>query len=199
MNKVLIGFNVILAAAVIYLFVSKSSPAPETKKGEVLSAAFVGDKTKGDLRIAYLNLDSLNEKYELFKDEAAKLQVIGTNIQQEIAQREQQAINKSQSIQKDFELKTKSEQQQAYMILQKIENDFMVFKNTRSAYLDSVQVAISKRGEAALKKFLKTFCADKKIDFVLRDGYASAILFGDSLFSITNIVAEGLNAEYKKK
>jgi Skp family chaperone for outer membrane proteins len=199
MNKILIGFNIVLAAAVIYLFATRPSVSNEPEKKEVkLNAAFAGDKGKGDLRIAYLNLDSLNETYQLFKDEAQKLQGIVAQIEQEIQQKQQTAMAKSQALQKDFELKTKSEQQYAYATLQKIENDFMVFKNRRSGYVDSLQIAISQKGEASLKKFLKTFCAEKKIDFVLRDGYASAILYGDNVFNITRAVADGLNAEYKK-
>jgi Skp family chaperone for outer membrane proteins len=199
MNKVLIGFNVVLAAAVIYLFVSRPSGSKEAEKKQLpVNSAFTGDKGKGDLRIAYLNLDSLNQTYNLFKDESQKLQVIGAGIEQEIQQKQQNAMARSQALQKNFELKTKSEQEQAYMMLQKIENDFMVFKNKKTAYIDSLQVTISQKGEAALKKFLKSFCTEKKIDFVLRDGYASAILYGDEVFSITKVVSDGLNAEYKK-
>ena len=101
MNKVLIGFNILLAAAVIYLFVRPSGGKEEVKKAEVkMNAAFTGEKTKGELRVAYVNIDSLNQKYELFKDEAKRLEGITQSIQKELQDAEQTAIRKSQNLQR---------------------------------------------------------------------------------------------------
>lgn len=200
MNKVLIGFNVILAAAVIYLFVRPSGKKEEEKKSEVkMSAAFTGDKAKGEVRIAYVNIDSLNQKYELFKDEAKRLQEIGSQIQQEMKAAEDNAIRKSQALQsRDMNIMTDREKQAVYNQLQKLQNDFMILKETRGAYMDSLQQAISMRGDQALKTFLKQFASEKKIDYILRDGFASPLLYGDSIYDITDVVAAALNEEYLK-
>lgn len=198
MNKVLIGFNIVLAAAVVYLFVKSPGKKEEEKKAEVkMNAAFAGEKTKGDLRIAYVNIDSLNVKYELFKDEAKRLEGITTNIQKELQQAEQNAIRRSQALQnRDINIMTDREKQQVMMSLQKIEADFMMLKNKRGAYLDSLQSAISMDADKSMKSFLKKFASEKKIDFVLRDGFASPMLYGDNIYDITEVVAKALNDEY---
>jgi len=200
MNKVLIGFNIVLAAAVVYLFVKSPGKNTEEKKTEVkMNAAFAGEKNKGDLRIAYVNIDSLNVKYDLFKDEAKRLEGITTNIQTELQQAEQTAIRKSQALQnRDINIMTDREKQAVMMSLQKIEADFMMLKNKRGAYLDSLQNAISMKADQSLKAFLKKFSAEKKIDFVLREGFASPMLYGDAIYDITDVVAKALNDEYMK-
>lgn len=201
MNKVLIGFNVVLAAAVVYLFVKAPSAKQDNKKTpEVkMNAAFTGEKSKGELRIAVVNIDSLNMQYELFKDEAARLQKITQEIQKEMQQAEQKAMQKMQYYQsKDPNLMTNKEKQDAGYQMQKIEQDFMILKNKKSIYLDSLQTEVNVKGDQALRKFLKDFSADKKIDFILRDGYASPLLYSDSVYDITAVVAKALNEEYKK-
>lgn len=201
MNKVLIGFNVLLAAAVVYLFVqSPGNKTEEPKKNTTeVNAAFVGEKAKGDLRVAVVNIDSLNVKYDLFKDEAARLQKRTSEIRQELQTAKDKAMRRMQAIQsKDPNLMTNSEKQNAGFQLQKIEQEYMILENKRSVELDSLNAVISERGNESLKKFLQSFAAEKKIDFVLRDGYMSPILYGDTIYDITDVVAKALNEEYQK-
>lgn len=199
MNKILLGFNVILGAAVVYLFFKKPTET-EKKNGNKTTQElpFSGEKSKGDLRIAFLTVDSLNENYQLFKDELKKMESVVQQLNQEVMDEERKAMMKAQALQKDFQYKPQSEQQRVGMLLQKMEQDFMMFKAKRERHIDSLQSAVTQRGEKALKKFLKTYCKENKIDFVLRDGIASSIMFGDTIFDITKLVTKALNDEYQK-
>lgn len=207
MNKVLVGFNVILAAAVVYLFVARpgngeeeTEPQKETKT-EVktgTSTVFKANKGDGELRVAFIQADTLSARYDFFKQVEMEINMKSEQIGKELQAKEKQLMGASQRIQKDFELKTKSEQEQAYMQMQNLEMNYQKFKEEKMRELDDLRNSNLSKADDALKKFLKTYCAENKIDFVLRDGLTGSMFYGNTIYDITEDVAKGLNAEYKK-
>lgn len=208
MNKVLIGFNVVLAAAVVYLFFKKPGKPGETEtenKTEVKSTApstnkaFSSAKSDGQLRVAFINSDSLSSQYLLFKEAETELTTLSEQIGKELQAKEASLMATGQRLQKDFELKTKSEQEAAMRQMQSMEAGYNKFKEEKMAILDRVRNENLMKAETALKKFLDTYCEANKIDYVMREGSTGSIFYGNKVFDITNDVAIGLNAEYNKK
>ncbi|HYG52118.1 MAG TPA: OmpH family outer membrane protein [Flavobacteriales bacterium] len=209
MNKVLIGFNVVLAAAVVYLFF-RSPSAPAGKKGEaakeepvkktpMTSTVFKGSKGTGEIRIAFINSDSLSASYQLFKDAEAELNKLSMEVQKQLQSREQGLIATAKALEKDFNMKTLSEQQQAQQKMQNLEMAYNKYKEEQMTMLDKVRNDNLIKGDMALKKFLEGYCAENKIDYVLRDGMVGALFYGNPVYDITADVAKGLNAEYNNK
>jgi Skp family chaperone for outer membrane proteins len=207
MNKVLIGFNIVLATAVAYLFFTKPSAEEKkeetvktepVKKTQMTSSVFKGSKGSGELRVAFINSDSLSASYQLFKDAEAELNKRSTEVQKQLQTKEANLMAYARSLEKDFNLKTLSEQQQAQQAMQGLEMQYNKFKEEQMAVLDQLRNENLVKGDAALKKFLTGYCEENKIDYVIRDGVVGSIFYGNPVYDITADVAKGLNAEYKK-
>lgn len=205
MNKILLGFNVILAIAIVYLFVKpangdkneeKEKPIKETNTKE--KNAFSSEKTEGQLRIAFIQSDTLSSRYDLFKETETELNKLSQEVNQQLQAKEQSLMAQGQKLQKDFELKTKSEQEQAMRQMQNLEMNYNKFKEEKLGELERFRNENLIKAETALKAFLEKYCVDNKIDYVLRDGMAGSIFYGNKIFDITSDVAKGLNEEYHK-
>lgn len=204
MNKVLIGFNVVLAIAVAFLFFKKPSTGEEkTEKQESTKPAsetkvFGSKKGSGELRVAFIQSDTLSKRYTLFQETETELNKLSEQVSKELQSKEQNLMATGQRLQKDFEMKTKSEQEAAMRQMQALEMNYNKFKEEKLAELDRFRNENLVKAENELKKFLEKYCTDNQIDFVLRDGMAGSIFYGNKAFDITDDVAKGLNEEYQK-
>lgn len=208
MNKVLIGFNIVLAAAVAYLFFTRPSgdagKTEETvktepvKKTPMTSTVFKGNKSTGELRVAFINSDSLSASYQLFKDAEAALNKLSTEVQTQLQKKETYLMSYAKNVEKNYNTMTLSEQQQAQQTMQGLEMQYGKYKEEQMTMLDKMRNDNLIKGDAALKKFLSGYCEENKIDYVLRDGMVGALFYGNPVYDITADVARGLNAEYKK-
>ncbi len=205
MNKIVVGFNLILAAAVVWLFFKSPSGNTKTEenkipKTEIVATGnkFTTEKGKGEVRVAFINSDSLSVRYELFKKAESDLTVLNEKIGKELQQKEQSLMATGQRLQKDFDIKSKSEQEAAMRQMQALEMNYNKFKEEKMAELDKVRNENLQKADEALKKFLEKYCADNKIDFVLKDGMVGSIFYANKIFDITDDVANGLNNEYNK-
>jgi len=200
MNKVLIGFNVVLAAAVAYLFF-KSPSEPTKKEGEkqAQETPFKGKKSKGELRIATVDLDSITNSYQLFKDQKVKMDQLGNQFMEELADMENKLIGASKKYEKDYNILTLSERQQREMYLQKMQNDYMILKEQRMGFMDSVRNSLNERAMIKLEGFIVDYSKKNEIDFVFpRLAAAKTLLYAEKSYDITGVCIAFLNEEYKK-
>ena len=206
MNKISVALNAVLLIAVAILFFlyfslnSKLSTSSEgTSEAGKKTPKLITDPSKlANAKIAYINIDSLNSKYQFITDksqEINKRQMALENtlnsmygkFQQEVADLQQAA---QAGLRSETELKKEEERLQIKQ--QDIANKEKQLQalgeevaNTQANMLRSVSIFIEKYN-------------DNKFDYILAytSNNISSVLFAKSELEITNEIVDGLNKEY---
>jgi len=196
MNKIGI-FNLVLAAAVVALFVLFFTAKPSCcKKSDVPQQV-----VEGNLPIAYLNLDSLLVNYTFAQeaqeklmskqeDARLKLSTKARTLQAEMAdfQRkyENNAFLSQERAQSEYQ-RLQRKEQELNELEQKLTNDILLENQNLN-----LQLADS------LMAFLKEYNADGRFQVILNNQGKDNVLMAAEGMDITEDVVAGMNARYKK-
>jgi outer membrane protein len=194
MKKLSIAVNVVLIILVAILFyLHFSTPRPAyagvTPGGRDSSA-------QTTLRIAFVNLDSLENNYGYFQQKSKELAKKQQDIQTDLGKRAQEIQDEIADLQKKAPTMTQSQGEAAQKsILQKRQDLQQREQNLRQKFLEEQQ-AFNTDLHARLDAFLKKYNADKHYTYILSySEQASDILYKDAAYDITADVIRGLNAE----
>lgn len=151
-----------------------------------------------ELKIAYVEVDSIMTQYKFCKDYSLILQKKGQNIQNTLASKQQQlqaaAANFQQKVQQNAYTREQAEGIQAG--LQKQSNDLQALDQRLS---NEFQVETAKYNNAlrdSIQHFLAAYNKDKKYSLILSKA-GDNLLYADKAYDITNEVIAGLNKAYK--
>jgi outer membrane protein len=206
MNRISIIINSILIIAVGILFFlyaqlkSNSLEITSSESGKSFPKLITDTTLLKNAKIAYINIDSLNEKYEYIKDKSKEirgrqsaiegsLNSMYTTFQQEVADLQQAA---QAGIRPESELKKEEARlQQKQMEIANKEKHLQVLgeevATTQSDMLQNVS------------KFIERY-NNNKFDYILAytTNNISSVLYAKSSLEITNEIVNGLNEEYRK-
>ena len=192
MKKNILG-SVAFAAMVALSLTScnKSQPQVEAKSES---------KAPAELKIAYVEVDSIMTQYKFAKEYAAILEKKGQNIQATLAQKQQNlqaaAANFQQQIQQNALSREAAEQRQA--AIQKQNNDLQGLQQRLSYEFASEQEEYNKALHDSIAHYLAAYNKDKKYSIILSKS-GDNLLYADKAYDITNEVINGLNKAYKGK
>jgi outer membrane protein len=202
MNKILIGLNVVLTLAVAYLFYKTSSSS-----GNAEGTAAGGDDVKSEVvelknvpvtgKIAFVNIDSLNEKSLFVEDMVRKLKSSRAAIEASVENLGLQYQNKvkeyqasaSAGIAPESELAAKAKEIQA--IEREVQN--------KQIQMDNLALDLNEKNNAfqdEVRAFIKE-AYDGKFDYVLTMSTSiPSMLYGSKAYDITQEVIAQLNERY---
>ena len=172
----------------------KSNPQMDQKANASAKAA------AGDMKIAYVEVDSIMSQYKFCKEYSLILQKKGQNIQNTLAQK-QQAL---QAADANFQLKV---QQNAYTreqaegvnaSLQKQNNDLQILNQRLSAEFQNETDQFNKALRDSIQHYLASYNKDKKYSIIFSK-QGDNLLYADKAYDITNEIVAGLNKAYKGK
>ena len=192
MKKNILG-SVAFAAMVALSLTScnKSQPQVEAKSES---------KAPAELKIAYVEVDSIMTQYKFAKEYAAILEKKGQNIQATLAQKQQNlqaaAANFQQQIQQNALTREIAEQRQA--ALQKQNNDLQGLQQRLSNEFASEQEKYNKALHDSIANYLARYNKDKKYSIIFSKS-GDNLLYADKAYDITSEVITGLNKAYKGK
>lgn len=190
----------LLSAAVTVLFVLHFTGKPIAKKQETASAKDPSDSAQ-HLRVAYVDLDSIQKHYEFFKLKNAQIE----NEKQRIDNQIQAELNKLEKDRVAFLKKGQAiTQQEAETFQQEYQTRYQQIgqrqQSLQSQHLDNQAKAIDeiqKRITDYLKEYNKN---SNRYQFIFSTQEGNPTLYyKDTAFNITGEVIKGLNAAYKKK
>lgn len=199
MKNLSLVLNIVLLLAVGYLyyydFSGKKTKDVAAKLNSNLKAA---DNNSYRPPLAYVELDSLNEKITFIKDKRKELEAAMKVIEQE-----QEAGYRNLQAQKDNFLKkgaaiTQEEAEifQGKLIDQQQKIDSK--KQQQSQALNEKSFGIMEGIQTKLKDFLTEYNKDKKYMYIFTTGTGlDYMVFKDSSLNITNDVIKGMNAKMK--
>ena len=194
MNKKNIFGALALATVAAFVMTScdKSKCQVDEKKVECKQAV------PSDVKIAYVEVDSIMSQYKFCKDYSLILQKKGQNIQNTLAQKqralEQAYMNFQQKIQQNAYTREQAEQIQ--MSLQKQNSDLQALNQRLSGEFQVETENYNNALRDSIQHFLAVYNKDKKFGLILSKA-GDNLLYADKAYDITNEVIAGLNKAYK--
>jgi outer membrane protein len=153
--------------------------------------------------IVYFNLDRVINEYDMANDLLSVLQSKVESIDQEVTRRG----NKLQSDANAFQdkvnkgLLTRSTAEAQNEKLVKQQNDFLTYRDQKAQEVQEEQAVTMNQIANAVKEYVDKFNEEKKYAMIIAtqgDILPQPVVAGDPSLDITDILIEGLNAEYVK-
>ena len=172
--------TLVMALAAIAL-VSCNNQAPKVDEKPASQNA------PAELKIAYVEVDSIMTQYTYCKEKSAELEKKGNNIQKTLAQKQQALQNAAVKFQQDI---------QANKYTQKQNNDLQALNQRLSSEFQQETEKFNKELRKNIQQYLTEYNKDKKYS-VIFSKQGDNILYADQAYDITNEVVAGLNKAYK--
>ena len=175
----------------------KSNPQMDQKANASAKAA------AGDMKIAYVEVDSIMSQYKFCKEYSLILQKKGQNIQNTLAQKQQAlqaaVANFQQKVQQNAYTREQAEGVNAS--LQKQNNDLQILNQRLNAEFQNETDQFKKALRDSIQHYLASYNKDKKysIIFSKQGDNLLNLLYADKAYDITNEIVAGLNKAYKGK
>lgn len=153
-----------------------------------------------ELKIAYVEVDSIMTQYRFAKEYTDILEKKGQNIQSTLNQKGQALQNAlanfQQKIQQNAYTREQAEAVQAG--LQKQQNDLAGLQQRLGNEFNAEQEKYNKALHDSISHFLAVYNKDKKYSIILSKS-GDNLLYADKAYDITNEIIAGLNKAYKGK
>lgn len=195
MNKKNIFRTLAVAAVATVAMTSCDNSAPKMDDKSQASE----QTAPAELKIAYVEVDSIMTQYTFCKDYTEILQKKGQNIQNTLASKqralEQAAANFQQKLQQNAYTREQAEGIQAS--LQKQAADLEGLNQRLSGEFQTETDKYNNALRDSIQHFLAKYNKDKKFSIILSKA-GDNLLYADKAFDITSEVVAGLNKAYRK-
>ncbi|MCZ2222061.1 MAG: OmpH family outer membrane protein [Chitinophagales bacterium] len=189
--------SIILAIAVGVLFYFQFSD----KKGKNnLSQQnnSINNATEGSFKIAYFEMDSIENQYEYLKDVRNSLRSLEQKKGNELNQLRNAGHAKIMEYQKRSNTMTEQEIAQANQEIMKLDEDLKAQEQIKSQELQDESIKKIQEVKKTIEDFLKEYNKDKNYSYILSSS-SDIIYLKDTAYDITKDLIKGLNEAYKKK
>ncbi|MCI2082865.1 MAG: OmpH family outer membrane protein [Bacteroidales bacterium] len=188
----------VISCALLVLFLVLVLPKNNSKG----TASEPGEKVTTNGQVAYIQLDSLISKYDMYNDLNSALESKANKAQGDLQRRS----NKLKSDMNTFEnnvnkgliIRSEAQRQQQDLLQrqQTLEND----ANNKQAELQEENQVMLNRVIDALETYIKKYNEDHKYSLIFTTtGLPGSIVIGDPALDITEEVVDAMNREYVKK
>lgn len=197
MKRINCLINGFAALAIIVLFsqcAGKADAQTTTTGGEAAAAT-----VSGDLKIAYVEVDTLLSKYNFCIDLNEAMMKKEENIRMTLNQKAAALDKEQKEFQKKYENNafiSPERAQQEYNRLMKMQQDLQVLQNNLSNQLATENQKNSLQLRDSINVFLKEYNKTKGYNLILSNTGFDNLLYADSSFNITQEIIDGLNARY---
>jgi outer membrane protein len=166
---------------------SKNSGTPSESAAE----------TPADFRIAYFDIDSLQNKYEYFKDALGELKAKEENMNKELSGLERSYQKKINEWQQKGASMSQSEADAVQREYGQMQQNYQQRRLTLEQQLENLKMDYKKNIKTKIEDYLSQFNKDKGYAFII--SYEPELMFyRDTAYNITEDLIQGLNSEYKK-
>jgi len=193
MQRVLLVLNILLLLAVAYLFIDKFASGGGASDAD--EVALTNNGGEGGLQIVYVNVDTLLNNYEAFRnqqkaltareqEEDAKLRSRGKALEREIMALQEKAAGGTMT---PRDLKMEEER------LMRKQQEFLADQERISRDLMAESGRINDELQGQIVRIIREVKDAKGYDLVLSYGVGSPVLAIDSTMDITPVVLKRLN------
>lgn len=204
-QKASLAINAVLAIAVIFLFVkvysgNETPVHADTKTDTTVS----NDTSKVDEprvaptgKIAFVNSEVINEKYEYLTDKKKVLEKQQASVQAQLKSKMEKAMKREQEIQKSAQFMTMTEQKAAQEELMKLGQDYQMTEERMLGDLQKMEIEFQTTLQKNVEDLLSRYAKENGIDYIFSYIPGMQLLYGNREFDITDVILEKLNEEYR--
>ena len=172
-------------------------------KGEKKSVANHPGKasaaSSNNFRIAYFDIDSLQEKYEYFKDVSGQMKVKESTLTSQMDALQNTYQKRLKELQDKGPTMTQSEGEAAQREVAQMQQKYQQRQMSMEQDLKKHQVDLMTDVRNKIENYLKDYNKEKGYAFILSYEPGFMLYYRDSVYDITNDVIVGLNEQYKKE
>jgi outer membrane protein len=195
MKNLSLILNAVLLVAVGVLFYLHFSGNSKASGDSALSPSTV----PSDIKIAYINSDSVLEKYEYLKANRVQLEQKTKKIEQEYRNRAQGLQNEITAYQRNVSSMTLGQVKAVEEDLGKKQQNLQMYQQSISQQLMEEEAKLNRELYDRVTKYLQKYARDKNLHVVLKYDLSSDVLFAGEALDISADVIQGLNDEYKQE
>lgn len=195
MKKTSIIRTLSVAAVATLMSTACNNSAPKMDE----QPAKASSTSTGDMKIAYVEVDSLMSQYKYCKDFTAVLQKKSNNARNTLNQKGQKLQAAAANFQQKLNSNGFTSREQAASVqaaLQRQQEDLQELQNRLGSELDAETAKYNAALRDSLQNFLRDYNKTKKYDLIISKA-GDNILFADKKLDITADVINGLNKRYK--
>ncbi|MDP4281232.1 MAG: OmpH family outer membrane protein [Bacteroidota bacterium] len=188
--------NLILLIGLIVLYVLFFTSGKPSKPAMPARIA-----AKGTIKVVFVNIDTLNEKYEFVGNLKNDLEATGKKMQAEITSEQNAFEKEAADFQKQVNSNTISEER-AKVVYQGLMEKQQLLVEKKEKYTQQVadkELEMNNRLLDTVTNFLKRYNRNFHYDYILGYKTAGEILLANDTLDITHEVIDALNKDYKKK
>lgn len=193
MKNLSIVLNVILfiAVAVLYVLHFTGGEAGQTQTGQISTIS-------GEVpQIAYVNSDSLLQKYDYFKDKAAELEETRVKLEGEYMNRAKGLQSEFENFQRNAANLTMAQGQAKQEELRAKQQNLMQYQESLQQQLLTEESKVNNELYDKVSTYLEDFGKKNNFQLVLTYTKGSGVLYANDSLNITDRVVDGLNKAYK--
>ncbi len=190
MKNISLILNAVLFVAVAGLYYLHFSPKGNTVTSE-------SPVNSSDLKIAYINSDSVLKYYEFFTLNKEKLESKGKKLDQDFRNRAQSLQNDINSYQRNVGTMTIGQAKTIEEDLGKKQQNLQLYQRSLEQEIMNDQAKMNEELYAKITAYLKKYGEEKGLQVVLKYDPTSDLLYGGKTIDITQDVIKGLNETFK--
>jgi outer membrane protein len=153
---------------------------------------------RGDFRIAYFDIDSLQENYEYFKDVSGEMKNKEASLASQMDALQNSYQKRLKELQDKGPTMTQAEGEAAQREVAQMQQKYQQRQMSMEQDLKKHQVDVMTDVRNKIENYLKEYNKEKGYAFILSYEPGFMLYYRDSVYDITNDVIKGLNEQYKK-
>lgn len=154
---------------------------------------------KGEFKMAYFDIDSLQEKYEYFKDVSGEVKTKEAEVTSQLTSMQENYQRRLRQLQEKGPTMTQSEGEAAQRELAGMQQKYQQRQMTLEQNLKKQQMDLMTDVRTRIETFLKDYNKEKGYAFILSYEPGFMLYYRDSVYDITNDVIQGLNSVYQQE
>lgn len=189
MKKLILALSAAVMSASVLTSCNKAPKANDSRTAPAVSS---------EMKIAYVEVDTIMSQYTFSKEYQAILQKKAQNIQNTLASKQQALEAAAAKLQQDYQANalTQEQAQARQAAIQKQNADLQALNQRLSTEFQTETDKFNKALRDSIQNYLKTYNKDKSYSMILTKA-GDNILYADKKYDITAEVVAGLNKVYK--
>lgn len=189
-NKISLIISIVALVGVLLLFVDKMSDKDNDSNNNLPS------QTSGDISIAYVNLDSVLNDYDLYNVLSLQLTQKQQDLQNELQTKSLSLQNRANQLQQQYSqhLITTQTYQEKGQKMSDEQIQLQQWQETKAYELQEDQMLMTQRVLDSVNNIIAEFNANGKYDFIINTNFNNmALLYGNPNFNISDTIITLLN------
>ena len=169
------------------------------KKSEKPSTQAAAKDNEREFRIAYFDIDSLQEKYEYFKDASGEIRAKESSVTSQLNALQDSYQKRVKELQEKSPTMTQAEGEAAQREYAQMQQKYQQRQVSLEQDLKKHQIELMTTVRNKIENYLKEYNKQKGYAFILSYEPGFMLYYKDSVYDITDDVINGLNSEYQQE